>query len=451
MASLVHVNIRGLRANRSLLTQYLVETNPDFLLLNETKLNEDKANIKFPGYNLVVNKPAINTAGGTAIYAKTGLSASPLDSTSINNDCCAALVNFPTTGPTALVSIYINANTLYIDNTNISAFISKFKQCIFMGDFNAYHPCISENSTTANTVGRNIYKLIDQHNLNIINKDGAPTRYNSASGNSTLLDLAIITNNISHHIISYHNGEDVGSDHLPLHLVLDQPFAHLAPTLRRNLNKADWDKFASHTYASFSLLADPITHPPSTIEEVDDLVQTTSENLINALDQVAPLKPCTFRPFTLPEDILQIIKDKRKMRRKLLRTPHSVVLRNAYNQLTKQVSKAVRAEKDKQWKEACSNLQYTEGAKFWNKFKSLSGINSKFDKPHRVKTPAGELTTDDLSTADTLADHLSRCHTPNVGPQFNEELFNNINNAVNDKSELFLPKLEITPEQGDDQ
>ena len=126
------------------------------------------------------------------------------------------------------------------------------------------------------------------------------------------------------------------------------------------------------------------------------------------------------------------------------------VLRNAYNQLSKKVAKTVKYEKEQQWQTTCSELDYRNGTKFWQQFKRLAGLKKQTGKPHRVKDPNGVLTADDDSTAQVLADHLAKCHTPNAGPIFNEEFFENITQYIKEKQNLFTPQLEIRPENGDD-
>ena len=322
MTSLLHINIRGLRANRTLLTQYTEDTTPDLILINETKMPETVPAVNIPGYYIATCNPAVGLAGGTIIYAKMGISTCPIDTSHIQNDCCAITINHPTMGKTAIVSAYIPPLGKINENL-FTFFLDKYNKCIFLGDFNAHHLCISSTCTKPNNIGKQIDDIITSHPLIIGNKDGPPTRYNSASGTNSLLDLAIVSTNIFHHLDNYCIGEDVGSDHLPLHLNFSDPLLQSPTILKRNINKADWSKFSALTLQSFNSLRDLSIQPPKNLQEIDELVLAISDNLLTALDQVAPLKPCTNRPFTLTEPTIQLIKEKRKLRRQLQRNPNA--------------------------------------------------------------------------------------------------------------------------------
>ena len=133
----------------------------------------------------------------------------------------------------------------------------------------------------------------------------------------------------------------------------------------------------------------------------------------------------------------------------LQRNPNSLVFKNLFNQLNRRVSKAVAAEKQKQWQEACDKLDHRNGSSIWKQFKRLAG-NGKSSFMTRVCDSDGNLTKDDVTTAQTLADHLAKCHTVNQGPYFNQEFYTQVTDFVSHNSTLFIPQLQVTAEPGDD-
>lgn len=453
MASFVQINICGLRAKTLILAQYLDEHKADFLLLNETKLIPDSVNPNIPGYILVARQDVPIAArghahGGTAIYAKSGLQTSYIDTTHLPNQCSAVSINIPGIGNTALVSIYLPP---FVDLHSISFtfFINTFDRVIFMGDFNAFHPCISDSCQPTNRTGRALHQILLDHPLNIINYNGDPTR------NHNLLDLIITTNHFIPFISEHFVGEDVSSDHLPLHFLLSAntglPYQ---VRLRRNLEKADWDKFRTLTDSNIHQL--PPLPPPfplntqTYLTNIDNICINISDSITHALDQVAPLKPVKHRSFTLPASILQLIREKRKARKLVQRNPNSEIYISAYKELTKLVSISVKEEKAKQWHSACENLNHMQAAPFWKQFKRLTAKNCTPRNSQQVVDPNGNLTTSDHSTAEVLANHLASCHVPNSGPQFMHEAFAEVTQEINENSFLFSPQIPPLADEDED-
>ena len=87
---LLHVNVAGLRARQAELGRYLVETRPDVLLLNETKMGS-KPTPRLTGfYAAAVRNRAVDKVqgGGVAIYVRKGLT-----SVNISPDCRVRFIN----------------------------------------------------------------------------------------------------------------------------------------------------------------------------------------------------------------------------------------------------------------------------------------------------------------------------------------------------------------------
>jgi exonuclease III len=455
MAKLLQINIRGIRNKSYLLAEYAQLSATDLILVCETKYSPGTRTTNIPGYQLAARHDSgIRASGGTAIYAKTGLQFSCIDTTQLQNDCAAVSINLPRIGEVAVVSVYVtnsNTNPTNIHFSTFSHFLNRYTHVIFMGDFNAHHPCITDLCTTPNSRGREIYDAIQRFPLQIINKDGAPTRMDPRDGHLSLLDLIITTNQTFQFISDFSVGDDIGSDHLPVHLNLaDSTKPRYEVTLRRNLEKADWQRFRQLTYSNLLSLRDLINNPPLSLQEADEAAEAVSTAITTALDEVAPLRPVKHRTFTLSDPTLELIREKRRARRLVQRNPTSEILKNAYNRLTKQVSDAISQEKKHQWHEVCGSLDYRDGAAFWKQFKRISGANQSKFSSLRVLDPQGNLTADDASTAQTLANHLARCHVPNSGPAFDDQHFQQVTQLIEDNSFLFTPQLQPCQEDGDD-
>lgn len=169
---------------------------------------------------------------------------------------------------------------------------------------------------------------------------------------------------------------------------------------------------------------------------MDSVVDSVSAAITASLDVVAPLRPVKRRTFTLTQPTLELIREKRRARRLYQRHPNSEVLRKTLTTLSRRVADAVATEKRHQWRELCNNLDYRNGSAFWKQFKRLSSRSGSRTN-QRVLDPQGNMTTDDSSTAQTLADHLATCHRPNTGQAFDGKVYAEVTNMVRNNSSLF--------------
>ena len=77
-----------------------------------------------------------------------------------------------------------------------------------MGDYNSKH----------DKEGDILFNILEELNL-IVSNDGTPTHYTNTS--SDILDLCIVSHSIATKVDTCTVGLDVGSDHMPVHLVIN--------------------------------------------------------------------------------------------------------------------------------------------------------------------------------------------------------------------------------------
>ena len=85
-----------------------------------------------------------------------------------------------------------------------------------MGDYNSKHEffCCKKY----NKEGDILFNILEELNL-IVTNDGTPTHYTNTS--SDILDLCIVSRSIATKVDRCTVGLDVGSDHMPVHLVIN--------------------------------------------------------------------------------------------------------------------------------------------------------------------------------------------------------------------------------------
>ena len=253
-------NCQGIRSKRKELELYLNENSIDIIALHETFLNK-KVNFKIQGYDTVRNDRLTGSRGGVAFLIKRGLVVNKefrnadfniiTDNETIRNDRLTgsrggvaflikrglvvnkefrnADFNIITDNEALAINLELSCNqnltlaTIYCPNRkpNFSLFqtINNLSDNVmFVGDFNSKleaFGCASKNDSGP------ILKTI-QNKLNLLYLNNAEHTYMDwRNGNTDILDMAFITQNLAIHDLQFQIGVDLGSDHLPIEISID--------------------------------------------------------------------------------------------------------------------------------------------------------------------------------------------------------------------------------------
>ena len=212
-------NCQGIRSKRKELELYLKENSIDIIALNETFLNK-KITFKIHGYDTIRNDRSTGTKGGVASLVKHGLV--------VNKEFRNADFNIITENEALAINLELSNNqnltlaTIYCPNgkPNFSLFqtISNLSDNVmFVGDFNSKleaFGCASKNDS--GPVPKNI-----QNKLNLYLNNAEHTYMDWRNGNTDILDMAFITQNLALHDFQFQAGVDLGSDHLPIEISID--------------------------------------------------------------------------------------------------------------------------------------------------------------------------------------------------------------------------------------
>jgi len=240
---IMHININGLFSKKNELLIYASENDPDVICINETKLI-GKTPYKIPGFSEAVfrNRTVSRVrGGGVAIYVSTRLSF--IDISPDMDDISAILIqngDFEI----AIISYYCPPLVeCELDTRTLQNLLNKYKNCAILGDLNAKHIFFGSNST--NTRGEFLFNLVEQNDALVANDPAQLTRMNPVTGKFDLLDYAIISKPLIGKLVSWFTGDDIGSDHLTLHLLIKfkRPSAVAATTSVRAFKKCDWKVF----------------------------------------------------------------------------------------------------------------------------------------------------------------------------------------------------------------
>jgi exonuclease III len=443
---LLHININGLRANKTELESYLREVNADVLLINETKL-KDKPTPRISGFRVaaVRNREAVKIGGGgVAIYVKKDMKF--VNISPDIDDMVAIEIRF-NGSPLAIISYYRPPyDSIDLNTPILESFLTKYEQCIIAGDLNAKHQYYG--CTRTNTPGEVLFDFVERNELVVANDPEQMTRHVVSQGYQELLDYFIHTRRISRFVTDSYVGEDVSSDHLPVHLKLQlhQPLSTFQEKEVRALDKCNWEMFAD-------IINDNIHESPDetllSATAIDNRCEEIRHTITTAIDSACPKRTVKVGAFSLSKETLKLIREKRKIRR-LSQKREDPVLKTLYNNLNLQVKKAISEEKNREWMKATSSLNDLNGCHLWKKFKCLTGVSSTARPVVSLKDSSGQMTSSSRETANEFARHLAAVHTTHEGPEFDKSFRAATERSIMRNHSVYTPSLDIKPETGDD-
>ena len=213
-------NCQGIRSKCKELELYLNENSIDIIALDETFLNK-KVNFKIQGYDTIRNDRSTGSGGGVAFLVKHGLV--------INKEFRNADFNIITDNEALAIKLELSCNpnltlaAIYCPNEkpNLSLFqtiCNHSDNVMLVRDFNSKSEafgCASKNDSGP------ILKTIQNTPDLIYLNNTEHTYMDWRNGNTDILDMVFITQNLIIHDIQFQIGVDLGSDHLPIEILID--------------------------------------------------------------------------------------------------------------------------------------------------------------------------------------------------------------------------------------
>jgi exonuclease III len=415
------------------LEAYTHDVRPDVLLLNETKLCGKPAPRLSDMYCVAVRDRTTGRlgGGGVAIYARKGLVCSDI---SPDADDITAVEVTTATHKLAVVSYYRPPDdNLVVNTTVLEHFVRQYDHCMIVGDMNAKHQYFG--CTRTNLAGEQLFSFTEQHDLIVANDPAEATRHVVSTGCAELLDLVVVSKSLSGKLVDCYVGEDVGSDHLPVHVKLQLNCnVKLCPQRTvRPLNKCNWQQFHDVINGAVSAIG---TEELQSVQDIDARCDVIRDVITSALDTACPVVTVRAGAFRVSAATLRLIREKRKLRRACQKHSDNTTLRTVYNNLSRQVAAAIRAEKRRAWETATASLNDQQGAKLWRTFKQLTGQGHTRSRPVRLMKNDGSLTSGDAEAAEQFAAHLHSVHVPHEGAEFDKQFEESVVEAISGDPDL---------------
>ncbi len=331
---------------------FLQEAKPDIMSVQETKLNNECANLRmrYKGYSMYHRQRPTNPSkgGGVAILVKEEIKHSLIECHNLTGEFIAINVEH---GKTIFnfVTLY-NPPNVVLDKNIIINLINKEEELILVGDINACAESLGCKRN--NDSGRVLEELLLEEEITVCN-DSSPTyfTFKPENGYSEILDLVIASTNFSNRVNRFQVLADytMGSDHCPISCYLklnDKPqIPVLKPKTRLDLGKADWNKFQTYLTGR-SLNYNDLYEKELTPQILNNRLAT---DILKAAEISIPISKARTGK-ELPENIVHLIKQ-RKAIAKNLKVSSNANLRQSYNQISSEIRKKISEFKEKTWTE----------------------------------------------------------------------------------------------------
>ena len=186
LPSILQWNIRGLRSNSEELKILFNEENPSVSCLQETILPTTFFNIGL-NYRFYGTTPVINNIGrakgGSAIIVRTDIYH---ELVALQTPLQTITVKVVFKNQLTIYSLYLEPGSNHTYNNLDNLIYQLETPFIILGDLNAHSTMWHCNSTNAK--GRIIERILDDHNISLLNAD-SPTHYTSHTNTNSIIDL----------------------------------------------------------------------------------------------------------------------------------------------------------------------------------------------------------------------------------------------------------------------
>ena len=433
-------NCQGIRPKRKELELYLKENVIDIIALNETFLNK-KLNFCISGYDTIRNNRSTGQKGGVAFLVKHGLV--------INKEYRNSDFNIITENEALAINLELSNNqnltlaTIYCPNGNpnfplFESINNLSTDVMFVGDFNS--KLESFGCAHRNLSGPMLKNIQKQLNLICLNSD-EHTHMDRAKGSTDILDMAFISPNLTKHDTQFQEGDDLGSDHLPIEISIDTPphrNTFINPT-KYKFDQTDREVFESTLEEALGS-ADLSGHlSTSDLDKYADFITA----IHTAVDKAIPTSK-SVRPESNPisNETLALIKEKRRLRRQYSQKKDPAI-KTRISQLQKKVKQELKVESLVSSEKFCNSISLENNPNgSWPKIKNF--LKPKGQRDYPALHHANKVAQTKADKAQLFAESAER-HFGIESDHFDSNHFDEVNKFIEDNHRYFYP-----PEDPDD-
>lgn len=400
---IIHWNANGITNKLNELHSLVNHQNIDIILLNETHL-KPSLNLKIPNYHTYrTDLPPIRGSpahGGTAILVHRRIIHKP---TALRTELQSTSIIIKLNNIEILISSVYKPPNLTLDPIDLDTLTQTSDWSISAGDLNSKHPLW--NSRTTNSSGSTLFNHIQRSDYSVL-APTTPTYYPYAHKfRPDVLDIALVKVPLP---ILVTNLNALSSDHNPILLeIYGTPITPLPPSPSRIIN---WNKYVDTLTLSPINVNPPVNNIPQIDSAIDLFTNTINTAILNSSH--IPLK--RKNPNTLPDEIINEIRQKNRLRRVWQSTRDPTTKRLLNNKINF-IRAIIATHKQDEWDKFLDSLDHKDGSIY----KISKSLLHKSPATHPLLGPNG-LVFSPHDKAELLADSMAHQFTLNPGPDLPE-------------------------------
>ena len=274
---IIQLNCRGLRSNREDIELLISKYSPAAICLQETLLTPHQTQTfkHYAAYYI----SGIHGHGGVCILVENSFIHSQVQ---FQVDLQAAAVCITINNKTYTVALVYVPSSVTLNELAFDRMINSFSsRYLILGAFNGHGHLWGANQE--NERGKVVAKLIDRHNLILLN-DSLHTQFDTYHPTSSLLDLSLCHPSIYMEVAFEVYSDSSGSDHHPIFITankFDDPVPERIP--KWNFRKAKWDAFQDQCITEIT---------PDLFNDAEDKMAIFSSTLLDiAADNIPKTSP----------------------------------------------------------------------------------------------------------------------------------------------------------------
>lgn len=434
---IAHLNIQSISDKLVLLNEFIVNNEIDIICLNETFLTKN-ISIQIDNYS-ILRKDRLGRGGGVAIVIHNSLKYKIVD---FDANCEYIAVKFESNSilNNFLLVSYYNPPNIKLNSYFLNAIFKANQKVLLLGDLNAHHQLW--NGKRNDAAGKIIYNNIIDNDLVLLNDDSMT--YQPPSGRTeSIIDFAISSTQVAEQVSNFIVSDELHSDHLTLIVTLKYNGPHIGAfpanskevCLVKSLN---FEKLDDELIKRANTYSSPVLDSNQNIDKMSEEITQLIQQSIDSASSHKVLNVPKNKLLTLPREILVLIKQKRKLRRKIQKNTQPE-LRTIFNRLNSQIKAEILRFKQYKWQNFCSALNslHVSDSKLWKGIKSIDS-DCKSTKSIPKLLYDGELTNDPLLVSELFACNLEKIFTNNENvkydPLFKLRVDNVARSSLNESS-----------------
>lgn len=398
--TILNWNANGVKRQKALLIDFLYRHQISIACITETHLIKTE-NFKISGYAIYrADRDAQHASGGVAILVKQKINHNEILLPNCQNlEIIGAQIKLNQSNPVNIISAYRQPNKKLLPH-DLHSIFSATEATLLIGDLNSKNVfwgcrCNNPNGTLLN-------KIASENNLNV---DAPPeyTYYPTRRNHlPDILDIVVSKNfnkTINQNVLT-----ELDSDHLPVIIRWNNIPLFIPPPQKLIQGRIDWTNFKSSL--------DKKILPPTlkTIDEIDSQIDTYTENIAESIKMATHKPKHNYKKNIVktPAYILDLIKNKSKLRREYQRTRQNT-LKRKINKLTHQIKNELDKLRIEMYNKHIEQLQPTDPG-MWKTTKKI------LSQPHTIAPieVANRWYFTDIEKCEMFANHLETVFTPTV-------------------------------------